>query len=295
MTKDRKTDKPSSSGEIDLATESVEALGESTHSFFAMAQGWTLGFGDYTLFVAQTLKALRRFFYRWDSFLHQCEFVGVSSMPVVIIASLFMGSVLGYQLYISFQIFGAQAMLGGAVGVSLFREMAPVMASIMVSGRAGAAMAAELSSMKVSEQIDALEVMAIDPIEFLVMPRVVASTLMMPLLAVFFAGVGSLAAEFIGCGVMGLDHAIFWDVYAKWVDSIDLWHITIKSICFGFVFSTIACFHGLKAEGGASAVGYATRSTVVTALLWILATDYLLTSILPYRKALMAIPDLLGR
>lgn len=238
--------------------------------------------GDFSLFVFDSFQALRFFWKRRGLFLRQCEFIGVSSIGINIAAALFLGAVLGYQLYVSLHRFGAEALLGGTVGVALFRELAPVMAGIMVTGRAGAAMAAEISSMQVSEQIDALEVMAVDPIEFLVTPRIMAGVLMMPFLALLFSLVASVAAYGIACGEMGLQSTIFWSQYWKYVDLYEVLHCTVKSAVFGFVFTSMGCFCGIRAYGGARAVGNATRSTVVASSLSILLSDYFMTSLLPF-------------
>jgi phospholipid/cholesterol/gamma-HCH transport system permease protein len=238
--------------------------------------------GEFSLFVGQTLGAFRNIVRRSGLFIKQCEFIGVSSLGVSSVAAVFMGGVLGYQLYVSFKLFGAEALLGGSVGVGLFRELAPVMAAIMVTGRAGAAMAAEIASMRISEQIDALEVMAIDPVEYLVAPRVIAGFFMMPLLAVMFAVTGSAAAAVISCGIMGLDWTVFWEQYTKVVDAIDIVHCVTKACVFGVLLTWIGCFCGFRAYGGARAVGFATRSTVVASLLAILLADYILTSFLPF-------------
>ena len=248
-----------------------------------MLRSSVIQLGDFTLFSSRALKTVRRLNRRWGIFLRQCEAIGVTSLGIISVAGTFMGAVLGYQLYISFKIFGAEALLGGTVGVSLFREMAPVFTAIMVTGRAGASIAAEIGTMRITEQIDALEVMAVDPYEFLITPRVTAAVLMMPILALFFAGIGSLSSALVACGMMGLDASIYWDQYARWVDQIDLIHILSKSASFGLVLSLIACYSGFKAQGGAGAVGAATRRTVVLSLLAILLVDYLLTSLLPYR------------
>jgi phospholipid/cholesterol/gamma-HCH transport system permease protein len=206
----------------------------------------------------------------------------VSSLGITVVAALFMGAVLGYQLYVSLHQFGAEALLGGSVGVSLFRELAPVMTGIMVTGRAGAAMAAEISSMRISEQIDALEVMAVDPIEFIVLPRVSAGILVLPILAICFTAVASLSASAIACGVMDLQYSIYWNQYLKVVDPIDVVHCLVKSAVFGLVLTWVGCFSGFRAYGGARAVGQATQNTVVVSCLTILLSDYLLTSILPF-------------
>ncbi|MGE0616552.1 MAG: MlaE family ABC transporter permease [Bacteriovoracia bacterium] len=234
------------------------------------------------LFVNETIKVFPGLWKRRDLFFRQCEFIGVTSTGIILVAALFMGAVLGYQLYVSFHYFGAEALLGGSVGVALFRELAPVMGAVMVTGRAGAAMAAEIASMRISEQIDALEVMAIDPMEYLVAPRVVAGVCMMPLLSVLFAGIASLAAAGVACGVMGLSTPVYWSQFSKVVDPIELTHCVTKGAMFGLVLTWVGCFYGFRAHGGAYAVGKATRTTVVVSCLTILLSDYVLTSLLPF-------------
>jgi phospholipid/cholesterol/gamma-HCH transport system permease protein len=238
--------------------------------------------GDFTLFVAETFRAVPRMWHRRGLVLKQCESIGVSSGGIIVVAAAFMGAVLGYQFYVAFRLFNAEALLGGTVGVALFRELAPVMTGIMVTGRAGAAMAAEIGSMRISEQIDALDVMAVDPIEFLITPRIIAGTIMLPILALFFTAIASLAGAGVACGVLGLDPAIYWTQYAKVVDTIELVHCLVKGGFFGLILTWVGCFNGYRAYGGASAVGLATRNTVVASCLAILFVDYILTSFLPF-------------
>lgn len=245
--------------------------------------------GDFTYFVFSTFSSAKHLWRRRGLFLKQCEFIGVSSTGIIVVAAVFMGGVLGYQLYVSFHYFGAEALLGGSVGVSLFRELAPVMGAIMVTGRSGAAMAAELASMRITEQIDALEVMAVDPIEYLVTPRVAAGVLMMPLLSVVFASVATLAASGVACGVMGLDSSVFWEQYSRVVDMIEVIHCLVKGAVFGLVLTWIGCYCGFNAYGGARAVGFATRTTVVATCLTILLSDYILTSLLPFGFARLTV------
>jgi phospholipid/cholesterol/gamma-HCH transport system permease protein len=247
-----------------------------------LLQSFITVLGDFSLFVLETFRALGGLWRRRALFLRQCEFIGVSSLGIIVVAAGFLGAVLGYQLYVSFKLFGAEALLGGSVGVALFRELGPVFAAIMVTGRAGAAMAAEIASMRLTEQIDALEVMAVNPVEYLVAPRVVAGVLMMPLLAIFFSVVASVASAGVACGIMDLDLQIFLKQYSKVVDMIELGHCLTKGAVFGLVFTWIGCFCGFRAYGGAYAVGTATRNTVVAACLTILLTDYILTSLLPF-------------
>ena len=245
-------------------------------------QSILLTLGDFSIFVFDTIRSWRRIWSRRGLFLRQCEFIGVGSLAVNGIAGMFMGAVLGYQLYASFHYFGAEALLGGSIGVALFRELAPVMTGVVVTGRAGAAMAAEIASMRISEQIDALEVMAIDPIEFLVAPRVLAGVLMMPLLSVFFGVIASISGSLVACSVLGLDQSIYWTQFSKVVDAMELIHCVTKGAVFGLVLTWVACFCGFRAQGGARAVGLATRTTVVAAFLTILLSDYILTSFLPF-------------
>ena len=245
--------------------------------------------GEFTLFVARSFQAARFTARRFDLVIIQCVFIGVTSLGILTVAALFMGAVLGYQLYTSFELFGAQALVGGTVGVTIFREMGPVLGSIMVTGRAGAAIAAEVSSMRVSEQIDALEVMGIDPFEYLVVPRILAGTAMMPLLSIIFGGVGTLAASGIACGVLGLSGATFWSEFKHFMDWTDLTHSLVKSASFGLALSMLGCFYGFRAEGGARAVGFATRSTVVASCLTILLCDYFWTMVLPLRANMLIV------
>ncbi len=237
--------------------------------------------GDFSSFVIETVRAFNRLWLRRGLFLRHCEFIGVSSTGVVVIAAAFMGAVLGHQLYTSFSLFGAEALVGGTVGLSLYRELGPVMTAIMVTGRAGAAIAAEIATMKVSEQVDALEVMAVDPIEYLVAPRVLAGFLMVPLLSIFYSTVASVLGAAVACGIKGLDPSVYWSQFARYVDASDLGHCVVKGAFFGMALTLVACFYGMRAHGGARAVGAAARNTVVISCLLVLLLDYILTSVLP--------------
>ena len=245
--------------------------------------------GELSLFMTRAVQSIRHSYRRIDQFIIQCEFIGVTSVGILFVAALFMGAVLGYQLFTSFALFGAEALVGGTVGVTIFREMGPVLGAVMVTGRAGAAIAAEMASMRVSEQIDALEVMGVDPYEYLVVPRIVAGSLMMPILAYAFGVVGTFAAYWVSCSVLGLSGATFWAEFKHWMDWTDLLHCLCKSISFGFALTMLGCFYGFRAEGGARAVGFATRSTVVASCLTILLLDYFWTMVLPLRANMLIV------
>ncbi|MCM0605845.1 MAG: ABC transporter permease [Xanthomonadaceae bacterium] len=246
--------------------------------------------GDFTLFVGESLRTLRRLSKRSNLFFKQCEAIGVTSTMVVLMAAGFIGAVMGYQLYTAFHRFGAEALVGGSVGVALFRELAPIMTAIMVSGRAGAAMTAEIATMRVTEQIDALEVMGVNPVEYLVMPRVAAGLVMTPLLGIMFGVAATLAAAGLCSGVLDLSLPMFWAQFRKWVDAEDvLLHCGVKSAVFGLVLTWIACYCGFNAKGGAGSVGRATQTTVVTTFLAVLFCDYILTTLLPYGWAILTL------
>jgi len=258
-------------------------------SFLQIIEEVVFWVADLAIFIWRSLQATPRFFRRFHLFILQCEFIGVTSLPILTVAALFMGAVLGYQLYVSFALFGAQALVGGTVGVSIFREMAPVIGAVMVTGRAGAAIGAEISSQKVTEQIDALEVMGVDPYEYLVLPRVAAGAVMMPLLAIMFGCIATFSASIIACFVLELTWVTFWSQFRAWVDLLDLVHCLCKGFSFGVALSLLGCFYGFRAEGGARAVGFATRSTVVASCLTILLLDYLWTMVLPFRANTMIV------
>jgi phospholipid/cholesterol/gamma-HCH transport system permease protein len=248
-----------------------------------------LWLGELAIFTTRTFEATPRIWSRRGIFLNQCEFIGVSSMGILTFAAIFMGAVMGYQLYTSFSLFGAQALVGGSVGVAIFREFAPVIGAIMVTGRAGAAIGAEIASMRISEQIDALEVMGVNPYEYLVLPRVLAGMTMMPLLAFVFGGIATISACLIACGVLDLSLPVFWKEFRLWVDVVDMIHCTMKGITFGMMLSLLGSFYGFRAQGGARAVGFSTRSTVVATCLTILLLDYLWTMVLPVRGSIIVI------
>lgn len=245
--------------------------------------------GELTIFTQRTFHAYSKIWKRRGIFLNQCEFIGVSSMGILTVAAIFMGAVMGYQLYTSFALFGAQALVGGSVGVAIFREFAPVIGAIMVTGRAGAAIGAEIASMRISEQIDALEVMGVNPYEYLVLPRVLAGAIMMPILSFLFGGIATVSASLIACGVLDLSFPVFWKGFRLWVDAVDILHCTMKGISFGAALALLGSFYGFRAQGGARAVGFSTRSTVVASCLTILLLDYLWTMVLPVRGSIIVL------
>lgn len=218
--------------------------------------------------------------WRWALVLRQLEFVGAQSLSIVIVTGFFVGGVFALQAAYGFGLFGADTLTGSTVTISLGRSIGPVFCSLMVTGRAGSAMAAEIGTMRVTEQIDALEAMAVDPVEYLVSPRVVAGTVMLPVLSAIFTAVGMFGAYMVSVPYLGMNAGAWWARVEWYVDPEDLLWGLAKAAVFGFVLSSVGCWKGLYVRGGAQGVGRATTEAVVVASVSILILDYFITDIL---------------
>jgi phospholipid/cholesterol/gamma-HCH transport system permease protein len=215
----------------------------------------------------------------------QIQFIGTKSFLVIGFTAAFTGMVLALQGYHTLTRFGSEGWLGSAVGLSLIRELGPVLSALMVTGRAGSAMAAEIGIMRIEEQIDALECMAIDPFSYLVTPRFIASIICIPLLTSFCDAVGILGGYVIGVGMLGVNEGSFWQGLVSSVDWSDLYMGLVKSACFSLLIVWICTYKGFYAgvdEGsfGPEQVGRATTDAVVISSISILISDYVITSIL---------------
>ena len=210
----------------------------------------------------------------------QMEFVGVKSIFVVVLTGTFTGMVMALQGYHGFRMFSAESLVGGTVALGMTRELGPVLTSLMVTARAGSAMAAELGTMRVTEQIDALYVMAANPVKHLIVPRVIAGVLMTPMLTVVSDFVGILGGYFVGVHILGINSGIFIKNITRLVDLNDIYNGLVKAACFGLILSLIGCYKGFNTGGGAEGVGRATTEAVVLASITILISDYFLTAIM---------------
>ncbi len=233
--------------------------------------------GLFSQFGVHFFRWVRQKPFRWKNLIAQMNFIGVDSTPIILLVSLFTGAVFALQTGYAFRLFNAQSLVGATVGLSLTREIAPVFAALMVTARAGSSMAAEIGSMRVTEQIDALEAMAINPIHYLLVPRVLAGTLMLPLLTVVFNFVGFVGAYLVGVGLLNIPEGPFMSRMSTYVDVDDLFGGLIKAIIFGFLITLISCYQGYKTQGGAQGVGRATTRAVVISSVTILVVDYFLT------------------
>ena len=217
--------------------------------------------------------------YRVRLFVEAMEFIGIGSIFLVSLTAVFVGGVLALQLVDGFRDFGAENQTGAVIGLALAREVGPVFAALMVTSRAGSAMTTELGSMRVTNQIDALVTMAVNPVQYLVVPRLVAGFIMVPVLTMLFNIVGVIGAFFVAVTLLGLDPGVFMDRLRWLVDWDDVSQGLIKAMVFGVAVTLIACRQGFYAEGGAAGVGRATNRAVVQSAIAILMLDYLVTSL----------------
>jgi len=237
-------------------------------------------FGKVSLLLASTLAWMIRPPYRIHEIFKQMEFVGVNSLPVVLITGAFTGMVLAIQTYYGFRMFGGESLVGATVALSMARELGPAITALMVTGRAGSAMAAELGTMRVTEQIDALYTMSVNPVQYLIMPRVVAGIVMLPILTIVSDFIGIVGGYFVGVGLLDINSGIFMARIIEFVHLSDIVNGLIKSAVFGLILSLVGCYKGFNTSGGAAGVGRATTQAVVISSVSILISDYFLTAVM---------------
>jgi phospholipid/cholesterol/gamma-HCH transport system permease protein len=238
-----------------------------------------LRLGYATRFIARTVMSSGTSLRRPRLVIRELYFTGVLSLIIILVSGLFVGMVLGYQGYYTLQTYGSESALGVLVALSLVRELGPVMAALLFASRAGSAMTAEIGLMKATEQLSAMEMMAVDPIARVVAPRFWAGVISMPLLAAMFSAMGVFGGYLVGVVQIGVDEGSFWSQMQSAVDfQKDIMNGVIKSIVFGFAVTWISLFEGYDAPPTAEGVSGATTRTVVTSSLAILALDFLLTA-----------------
>jgi len=206
--------------------------------------------------------------------------IGVNSLPVVLITAAFTGAVLALQSYTAFRRFSAESLVGTVVSLSMTRELGPVLTGLIVSGRAGAAMAAELGTMRVTEQIDALETLATNPVKYLVVPRFLAALVMLPALTALADAVGILGGYTVGTRLLGANPVTYLARTWDYLKVTDIYHGLLKAFFFGGVIALVSCFQGFVSAGGAAGVGRATTRAVVYSSMTILVSDYFLSALL---------------
>jgi len=233
------------------------------------------------LFLVQVLSGLPALLTRPRLTLQQIYATGVLSLVIIIVSGLFVGMVLGLQGYNTLVDFGAEESLGVLVALSLVRELGPVIAALLFAGRAGSALTAEIGLMKATEQLSAMEMMAVDPLARVVAPRLLGGFIAMPLLAAMFSALGVLGGYFVGVGLLGVDDGSFWSQMQAKVDlQEDILNGVIKSVVFGFVVTWIAVFEGYDAVPTSEGISRATTRTVVNSSLAVLGLDFVLTALM---------------
>lgn len=217
---------------------------------------------------------------RFNEVVKHMEFVGNQSLAIIGLTSLFTGLALSFQVYLGFKLVNAVNLVGPTVALGISRELGPVLTGLIVSARAGGAMAARLGTMRVNEQMDALDVMGVNTIQYLISPRIAAAVICMPLLTAVFDFVAMLGSYILCVHLVKLDEAVFWQ---KIKDTMEIRHINeglLKATVFGLVFALICTYRGFNTKGGAKGVGEATNQGVVQSMVMIIILDYFLTNLI---------------
>lgn len=255
---------------LKLPSQALESFGKSVIKHISMI-------GKFIQYLREIGKQAIKPPIRWELIFQHLEFIGNQSLSIILLTGFFTGAVFGLQIGGIFEIFRAESIMGAATGKALTREMAPLMTAFLLTGRAGSAMTAEIATMRVNEQVDAMEAMAVDPIHYLVVPRVIAAMFIIPLLCAIFIFVGVIGSYVTGVMIFDVDVGVFIDRIKWLVEAKDIFKGIEKSFIFSIIISTLACQFGLNAGGGAKGVGTATTMSVVMTLLVVLCCDVIIT------------------
>ena len=267
-----------------VCLERREKVNRAIDEFFLflwrMFHGFFVETGRTIIFFKQSFPLLFTQPYRFGEIIRHMEFIGNKSIFIIALTGAFTGMAMSYQIYLGFNLVNATNLVGPTVALGITRELGPVLTGLIVAARAGGAMAARLATMRVSEQIDAMEVMGIDPRQYLVAPRLVAALVSMPLLCGMFDFVAMSGSYYLCVHVLHLDEAIFWDKIQLWLNPRDINEGLIKAAIFGGTFGAICTYRGYHASGGAKGVGEATNSGVVFSMVLIIVVNFFTTNII---------------
>ncbi len=243
-------------------------------------RAWTITFGEIFILLQQALIVVLSKRPSRKLIVAQLHEVGVRSLSIVNLTAIFTGMVMALQLGYFLSKFGAKIFVSRIVGVAVISELGPVLTALMIGGRVGAGMAAELGTMKVTEQIDALRALGSDPIRYLVAPRMIAITIMLPLLTGMSDFVGILGGMFVAYGELNVQPTFYASSLLQFLTLGDLAHSLAKAAVFAVIIGVIACYNGMQASGGADGVGRATTKSVVAASISVLIADFFLTKLM---------------
>jgi len=239
-----------------------------------------LALQEYSLLAGRAFRSLLTPPIYWGDIFQQMDLIGVGSLPIVVLTGFFTGCVLALQAATALQQFGAVSKTGNLVALSMVKELGPVLTGLMVSGRNASGMASELGSMRVTEQIDAMRALGVDPVRKLVAPRMLATVFMLFWLSILSMCMGIMGGGLVAVFLLGLDgHAYFTSTYSALVWA-DLWQGLAKPVFFGFIISSIGCYFGMQTKGGTQGVGRATTEAVVASSILIIVSDFILTRFL---------------
>lgn len=238
------------------------------------------GMGKLTMFGGRIMFWMFKRPFRFHLLFEQLYFIGNKSMTIILLAGLFTGMVFCTQTYFGFKLINVDSLVGSIVAISLAKELAPVLTGLIVAGRAGSAMAAQIGSMKVTEQIDALEVMGINSVQYLAAPRVLAATVAVPMLSIVFLFIGNLGGYVIGTTTLMIDEAMYFSKLSEFMVVEDVAQGVIKATVFGYVIALIGTYFGFQVEKGAVGVGRGTNLAVIWGMVSVLVLDYFLTTFL---------------
>jgi phospholipid/cholesterol/gamma-HCH transport system permease protein len=236
--------------------------------------------GGHVILLLRALSWLPRRPVRFRNYVDAAEYIGFGSLPIVLLVGLFTGMVMSLQSVVAFKQFGLESVAGGITGKAIALELGPVLTSLMVAGRAGSGIATELGTMRITEQIDALESMAVNPVQYLVLPRVIAGMIVAPMLTLLFFIVGMAGAYVVGVVWQGVDHGQFVYNIKDLLEPSDVIQGVVKAVVFGLVVILVGCYQGYHATGGGRGVGLGTTRAVVIASVSVLVLDYFLSDIL---------------
>src|SRR3989344_873573 len=251
----------------------LSSIGARTLSFFRYV-------GDFSVFTFESVLSCFRPPYYWRQLGLEMYKIGYLSLPVVGLTAIFTGMVLALQSYTGFSRFSAESAIATVVVLSITRELGPVMGGLMVAGRVGASMAAEIGTMRVAEQIDALTTLATNPYKYLVVPRIIAAVISLPLLVLCADAIGVLGGYIVCIHKLDFNSALYIEQTFKYLEAEDVISGLQKAGVFGFVIAIAGCYQGYRSRGGAQGVGQATTNAVVSASIMILILNYFLTSVL---------------
>lgn len=253
---------------VQVAVNAIGGIGEPLLGFVTQVGGMATLLGNVFLWAARPP-------YRFSIFFFQLDFVGVGSTLLVGLTGLFTGMVFAHQSARAFEMFNAQSLVGPTVALAITRELAPVFTALMVTMRAGSAICTELGTMRVTEQVDALETMAVNPVQYLLAPRILSGLVMVPVLVMLFDTTGITGAYLVSVILGGVSAGTFISRTQQWLDPVDFTEGMIKGAVFGVTIMVISCFKGMNASGGAKGVGKATTEAMVASAMSIFILDYL--------------------